>query len=62
MSMTLEAFKKVFKTHAPKDEGEWERNDDMAGLKEGLEQHSAVLKQIRGEELYRGQRGVGGYS
>ncbi len=54
MSMTLEAFKKVFKTHAPKDEGEWERNDDMAGLKEGLEQHSAVLKQIRGEELYEG--------
>jgi hypothetical protein len=54
MSMTLETFKKVFKTHAPKDEGEWERSDAITSLKEVLEQHSGRLKQIRGDNLYKG--------
>jgi len=58
MSMTIESFKALFAKFKPSDEGEWERNEDISALKEEVELRATRLKEIRGDELYQGNKAL----
>lgn len=58
MPMTIEVFKTLFRTHKEHDEGAWEVEEDLSAVKEQVEMRAQRLKEIRGDELYQGNKAL----